>query len=179
MRLRVPGSILGALAIVAMAAGFLAVTATAASASGANHWYVATNGSNTNNACANSAHPCQTIGFALTQQAASHAGGTISVAAGTYTEQVSITPANDGVKLTGAGATTVIQPPSSGLLSDTDTDSGEPQYYVVDVAPGTTGVHLTGLSVSGLNGIPFLDADRQGLRPGLRGRLLPQRLGSD
>ena len=90
----------------------------------------------------NSAHPCQTIGFALTQQAASHAGGTISVAAGTYTEQVSITPANDGVKLTGAGATTVIQPPSSGLLSDTDTDSGEPQYYVVDVAPGTTGVHL-------------------------------------
>jgi hypothetical protein len=162
MRLRVPASILGALAIVSMAAGFLAITAPAASASGANKWFVATTGTNVNNACANRTNPCQTIGFALTQQAASHAGGTISVAAGTYTEQVSLTTANDGVKIKGAGATTVIQPPSSGLLSDTDTDSSQPQYYVVDVAPGTTGVTLTGLSVSGLNGIPALDADGAG-----------------
>ena len=81
----------------------------------------------------------------MAEQAASNTTGTINVKAGTYTEQVNITSVNDGVKIKGAGATTIIQPPASDLASDTDTDSSQPQFYVVDVAPGTTGVTLAKL----------------------------------
>jgi hypothetical protein len=156
---------LGALGVVSLMAGFLAIAAPGASAVTPNinnKWYVATTGTNVDNACTSSQHPCQTITFALAQQAASNSGGTIKVAAGTYTEQLSITSANDSVKIKGAGASTVIQPPSSGLLSDTDTDSSQPQYYVIDVAPGVTGLKLQGLSVNGLNASSFLDGDGLG-----------------
>ncbi len=165
-RLRGPTTVM-ALALVSMVAGFLAITAPAASASGPNKWYVATSGTNHNNACASATRPCATITYALAEQAASDAAGIINVAAGTYQEQVSITQANDNVKIKGAGATTVIEAPTSGLLSDTDTDSSQPQYYVIDVAPGTIGVGLSKLSVNGLpasepNGSSFLDGDGYG-----------------
>jgi hypothetical protein len=162
LRLRIPVAI-SAMAVLSMVAGFLAITAPAASGVAlTNKWYVATTGSNTGNACTTKATPCKTIGYALAEQAASAVGGTIKVAAGTYTEQVSATSANDNVTIKGAGATTVIQPPASGLLSDTDTDSTQPQFYVVDVAPGTTGFSLKGVTVDGQNGTAFLDGDGDG-----------------
>ncbi len=145
-----------------MVTGFMAITAPGASAVGTNKWYVATTGNNTGNACAVKADPCATISYALQEQAASNTGGTIHVAAGTYIEQLSVTSVNDNVTIKGAGATTVIEPPSTGLLSDTDTDSAQPQYYVIDVAPGTTGFKLKGLSVNGTNGIGFLGGDGSG-----------------
>ena len=160
MRRHIPLGV-SALAVASMVVGFLAIAAPEASAQ-TNTWYVATTGSNTCNSCANQARPCRTISYALTEQAGSVTPGTIHVAAGTYTEQVSITTLNDNVKIQGAGSSTVIQPPSAGLLSDTDTDSSNPQYYVIDVAPGAVGVKLKKLSVNGLNGIPSLDADGNG-----------------
>ena len=156
MRLRVS---IGALGAVSLMAGFLAIAAPASAQPSTNHWYVATTGNDTGNACTTKSAPCQTISRALTEQAASGVGGTISLKAGTYTQQVSITSANDGVTIKGAGASTIIQPPATGLLSDTDTDSGQPQYYVVDVAPGVTGFNLKALTVSGTNGVGFLDGD--------------------
>jgi hypothetical protein len=161
MRLRPPVA-LWALAVVSMTAGFLAITGPGASAAPTpttNNWYVATTGNNVGNACSNKHAPCQTINAALAQQVASGNSGTIHVAAGTYNEQLTLTPANDNVKIKGAGASTVIQPPSSGLLSDTDTDSAQQQFYVIDVAPGTTGLTLNRLTVSGLSANTFLDGD--------------------
>jgi len=144
-----------------LVAGAIIAVAPAASAA-TNNWYVATTGTNTGRACTNAAKPCQTITYALAEQAASGQGGTIHVAAGTYTEQVVFANADSNVKLSGAGSTTIIQPPSSGLASDTDTDSSYPQYYVIDVTPGTTNVSIKNLAVSGLNGIGFLDTDGSG-----------------
>lgn len=162
-RLRIPAGV-SALAVLSMVAGFLAITAPAASATGASaKWYVAASGTDIDNACTVKTFPCQTISHALASQAASGFGGTIKVGAGTYTEQLSITPANDNVTIKGAkGGTTVIQPPQTGLLSDTDTDSSNPEYYVIDVAPGTVRLGLSSLSVSGANGTGFLDGDGQG-----------------
>ena len=140
-----------AVAVASMVGGFLAITATSASAV-TNHWYVATTGNDTGNSCAAPTNPCLTINRALLEQGLSNTpGDVISVAAGTYVGQVNVLPANDGVQIRGAGATTIIEPPTSGLAFDSDTDSSEPQYYVVDVAPGTTGVTLKKLSVNGLN----------------------------
>ena len=153
---------LWAVAIVSMVTGFMAITAPGASAGVVNKWYVATTGSDVSNACASKTAPCQTISHALVEQALSGDPGTIKVAAGIYTEQLSVTNGNDNVKIKGAGASTVIQPPATGLLSDTDTDSSQPQYYVIDVAPGTTGFKLNSLSVNGTNGISFLDGDGHG-----------------
>jgi hypothetical protein len=162
-RLPIPVAV-SALAVVSMVAGFLAVTAPAASAAGGTaKWFVAASGTDTSNACTVKSFPCKTIGHALAEQAASGVGGIIKVGAGTYTEQLSLTPANDSVKIKGAaGGATVIQPPSTGLLSDTNTDNATPQYYVIDVAPGTSSLVLSGLTVSGANGTAFLDSDGLG-----------------
>ena len=106
----------GKAALATVATGLIAgmVTATAPAAWAAvNNWYVSPTGSNTNNACANKLHPCKTISYAASEQAASGVGGTIHVAAGTYTEQVTLTAANSNLKLVGASeATTTINPPS-------------------------------------------------------------------
>jgi hypothetical protein len=126
-----------------------------------NNWYVATTGTNVANTCQAQASPCQTISYALLQQAGLGAG-TIHVAAGTYTEQLSILVANSHVKIVGAGSTTVVQPPSSGLLSDTDTDSAQPQYYVIDVAPTAVGVKIQNLSVNGTDAIGSFDTTGNG-----------------
>ena len=97
--------------------------------------------------------------YALTEQAASHVGGTITVKAGTYTQQLNITSANDGVTIKGVGPTTVHPASRFRADSDTDTDSSQPQYTVVDVAPGVTGFNLKSLSVNGTNGVASLDSD--------------------
>ena len=89
------------------------------------------------------AAPCATISYALTQAAV---GATIFVANGVYHEQVKIT---QSVAIVGATVTSTVIRPTTVPLSDTDTDSATPQKYIVDVAPGTTGVHLKNLSIQG------------------------------
>jgi hypothetical protein len=146
-----------------MTFGFIGAAATVASASGGNNFYVAHGGTNTGNNCSNSANPCQTISWALQKQAAENVTGTIHVAPGTYVEQVTATTANSNVTIKGAGeGSTIIEPPVSGLLSDTDTDSSQPQYYVVDVQPGTTAFNIEKLTVNGLNASSFLNTDGYG-----------------
>lgn len=144
------------LAVSVLATGFgIGVAAQAAVASGGVSLYVASGGSGSS--CTSTA-PCGSIGAAL---AVATPGSTIHVGAGTYTEQDQITVSN--VKIKGAGPTkTIIQPPSSGLVSDTDTDSGNPQFYTVDVAPGTTGVTLEKLGVDDANAISFFGSDGDG-----------------
>ncbi len=152
-----------AIVVTAMTFGFIGAAATVASASSPNNFYVSTTGHNTDNNCSASSEPCLTISYALSQQAAEHVSGTIHVATGVYVEQITATTSNDNVTIKGAGeGNTVIEPPSSGLLSDTDTDGTQPQYYVVDVQPGTTGFGLQKLTVNGLNASSFLDGDGLG-----------------
>jgi len=155
-----------AVVALAMTAGVVGAAASVASANTGNtgktgnNWYVATTGNNTANNCSTKSAPCATINYALSEQAAELVSGTVHVAAGTYTQQVAATSANDGVTIKGASAaTTIIEPPASGLASDTDTDSGNPQFYIVDVGPGTTGFNVKDLSVNGLNASSFLDGD--------------------
>jgi hypothetical protein len=87
--------------------------------------------------------PCATISYALTQAGA---GATIFVANGIYPEQLTIT---QSVSIVGATVTSTVIRPTTLPLTDTDTDSATPQKYIVDVAPGTTGVHLKNLSIQG------------------------------
>jgi hypothetical protein len=159
IRLRVA---MGALGVVSMVGGFAAIAAPTSAGASTNKWWVASTGTDTGNACTTKSAPCKTITYALAEQAASHVGGTITVKAGTYTQQLNITAANDGVTIKGVGPTTVLQPPASGMTADTDTDSSQPQYAVVDVAPGVTGFNLKNLSVNGTNGVASLDGDSQG-----------------
>ncbi len=160
MRMRIPLAV-WAVAVVSLVAGFLAITPQVASAA-PNAWYVTTTGTDNNNTCANQARPCATISHALIEQGLSNSTGTIHVAAGTYNEQLSITNANDKVKLVGAGAGTIVQPPAGTLSSDMDTDSGNPQFYVISVAPATHGVKIEDLSVNGLTASSYLDSDGDG-----------------
>jgi len=131
----------------ALATGLLA--STPASATGPVTTYVATTGSNTSNSCTSAATPCQTISYALTK---TPAGGTVSVAAGTYAEQVTITK---NVSIIGAGAASTIIEPATLSLYDSDTDSAQAQYYVVDVEPGVTSATLQSLGVNGSAGSSF------------------------
>src|SRR5580692_11378459 len=140
------------LVVAGMTLGFLATAASVASAQPGSNWYVAPGGSDANNNCTVSADPCATVDHALAEQAAVNLVGTIHLAAGIYSQQVTVLPANSNVTIKGAGASsTTIQPPSSGLASDTDTDTSLPQFYVVDVEPGTTGLDLQKFTVNGLN----------------------------
>jgi parallel beta-helix repeat protein len=146
----VPGR---ALAASAIAIGLAAAMSTAASAKGVT-LYVSTTG--TGSACTLTA-PCPTITDAL---AVAKAGSTIKVAAGTYTEQVSIPSSDNGVKIVGAGSTkTIVQPPASGLVSASNPDDSFPEFYTIDVQPGTTGAKIKDLGVNGSNAIPFYDTD--------------------
>jgi parallel beta-helix repeat protein len=86
--------------------------------------------------------PCATIAYALTQAAS---GATIHVAAGSYPQQLVI---NKSVSIIGVLNMTTIDP-SSLPVADSDTDSSQPQYAIVDVTSGAS-VNLTNLSVSGL-----------------------------
>ena len=136
-------SAVAALTLVFGALGSALFTSLPASASSPSTTYVATTGNNTSNSCTSASTPCQTISYALTK---TPAGGTVSVAAGTYAEQVTITK---NVSIVGAGAASTVIEPSTLSLFDADTDSAQPQYYVVDVAPGVTSATLASLSVNG------------------------------
>ena len=105
--------------------------------------YVATTGTNTANTCTSPSRPCLTISYALTQ---TPTGGTVSVAAGTYAEQVTITK---NVTIIGAGSTKTTIEPSAVPLSDSDSDGGFPLSYIVDVAPGVKSANLLDLGVNG------------------------------
>ena len=85
--------------------------------------------------------PCATISYALTQATS---GATIKVAAGNYPQQLVI---NKSVSIVGQASGTTIEPPTLPT-ADTDTDTSEPQYAIVDVTSGAT-VNLTDLTISG------------------------------
>ncbi len=148
MRIR---SLAAVCATLAMATASLVVLSGTASAS-PSKLYVAPGGANGGNSCQSSAHPCQTIGFALSL---ANAGAKIYLAAGTYNEQITITKP---VTITGAGSGSSIIKPSAVPLSDTDTDSTYPQFYVVDVK-NTSGVTLKGVGINGSAATPTFDND--------------------
>jgi parallel beta-helix repeat protein len=122
---------------------------------GAKTLYVATSGTDTDNNCQASINPCQTINFALSL---AQSGATIKVQAGTYAEQVKIT---QPVTIEGAGATQTVIEPTVVPNKDTDTDSAEPQFYIVDVSH-TTGVNLKDLGIDGSAATASLDTDSYG-----------------
>ena len=155
-----------ALLVGGMTLGLVGAAATVASAASplTNNWYVSSPlnsppGSDTGNACTNSATPCATIGHALIEQAASTYTGTIHVAKGIYAEAVTVNSPtlpsgnNNGVTIAGASAaTTTIEPSAADISAEAaaynannanplyaDTDSSTPQFYTVEVSPGTTG----------------------------------------
>jgi hypothetical protein len=79
--------------------------------------------------------------------------------------QVTATPSDSNVTIVGAGkASTIIEAPLpvNGLNFDTDTDSTNPQYYVIDVEPGTTAFNVEKLTVNGSNAIPYFASDPYG-----------------
>jgi len=117
--------------------------------------YVAPYGTNGGNSCQSSSKPCQTISFAV---GVAKAGATIKLQAGTYHEQVAITKP---ITISGAGATQSIIAPTSEPLSDSDTDSTLPQFYIVDVK-GTSGVTLKDVGVSGSSAVTALGNDGDG-----------------
>ncbi|MFZ0666404.1 MAG: right-handed parallel beta-helix repeat-containing protein [Acidimicrobiales bacterium] len=158
-----------ALLVGAMSLGMSAtVVGAAASAASAttgtgNNWYVSTTGTNAGNNCSTKTNPCATINYALAEQAAEDVTGKVHVAAGTYQQQVAASRSNSGVTLVGAATgTTTIEPPSSGLASDTDTDGSYPQFYVIDVGPGTSNFKIKNITVNGLNAQSFYDSDGDG-----------------
>jgi len=92
---------------------------------------------------------CATAKFATIQSAVDAAlpGQTVSVCPGTYNEQVTISTSH--LTITGAGATTIIDPSGITPATVTDLDSTEPIVPIVDVTPGTTDVALEQLVVDG------------------------------
>lgn len=98
--------------------------------------------------CRLSKSPCKTINYALSQ---SQNGDTISVAKGTYNEQLDI---NQSVTIKGAASTgsnaTIIEPQSL-TTADNDTDGTDPQAVIVTAEPDNA-VNLTNLQINGTAG---------------------------
>ncbi len=136
-----------AVIVSAVIGGSLAATAQVASATPLT-LYVSTSGTNTANNCRTALNPCKTISYALTQAAGFEV---IKVQAGTYPEQVTIT--DPSVTIIGAGKTKTIIQPTTLTTSDTDSDSTQVQYPIVDVK--STGVNLTNLGVDGSQASSF------------------------
>jgi hypothetical protein len=155
-----------ALASSLLGAGTVALSGAASarhSSGGANNYFVAPTGIDTSNTCANHSFPCQTITHALAEQGLVGNGGTIHLARGTYTTQVTIGALNSSVTIVGASAKkTIIQPPASGLSGVTDPNSANPVHAVVEVTGGANSVNLQKLTVNGTNGVGSLDTDGQG-----------------
>ncbi len=129
-------TIAGALASVAVLA-----TQDVASATGSGGTlYVANTGTDAGT-CRLSTHPCATIAYALTQVTTD---STIDVGPGSYPQQLVI---NTSVSIVGTGGTVVINP-SSLPTSDTDTDSSNAQYAIVDITSGAD-VTLRNLLING------------------------------
>ncbi len=134
----------GLVSIGVIAAGVALVAPATAGASGGNKLYVATTGSDTSNTCTVATSPCLTIGHALSEAAS---GSKIEVAAGNYPEQLVI---NKSVKIIGSAnkSNPTVVEPLSLPTSDTDTDSSQLQYAIVDVTSGAR-VKLTNLIING------------------------------
>jgi parallel beta-helix repeat protein len=126
-------------AIGVIAAGAVLVAPAVAGAQGGKLFVNASTGSDSN-PCTK-ALPCATIGHALSQAAS---GATIKVAAGNYPEQLVI---NKNVSITGVVNQTIIDP-SMLPVADSDTDSSQLQYAIVDATSGAT-VNLTNLTIDG------------------------------
>jgi parallel beta-helix repeat protein len=122
-----------------IAAGAVLVAPAVAGASGSKLFVNASTGADVGT-CGRLA-PCATISYALTK---APSGATIKVAAGTYPEQLVI---DKNVSIVGVVNQTVIEP-SVVPLADSDTDSSQPQYAIVDATSGAT-VNLTNLTVDG------------------------------
>jgi hypothetical protein len=92
---------------------------------------------------------CSTAAYSAIQSAvtAAQPGATVYVCAGTYAEQVTISTAR--LTLTGAGATSVIDPTTSSPSTVSDSDTLTPIVPIVDVTPGTAGVKVSNLLVDG------------------------------
>ncbi len=128
-----------------IAAGVVALVAMApatAGAMGGNVLYVNTAGTDAG-ACT-FADPCATITHALSLAVN---GSKIHVASGTYDEQLVI---NKSVSIVGSASKSnpTILDPSSLPMSDSDTDSPQAQYAIVDVTSGAK-VKLTRLTING------------------------------
>lgn len=120
-------------------AGCIAISSEAATL------YVATGGSNVGT-CQVSGSPCLTISYALSQAAVS--GDSISVAAGTYTEEVTI---NKSVVVNGAGmASTIIKAPLT-LTTNPAVPGGSPaqQTTIVFVTGASTVATMQNLQIQG------------------------------
>ncbi len=128
--------------VVGAGLAFLAPVTTAGATSGGTLFVNATSGHDTGT-CRLSNHPCQTIAYALTQATDN---STIEASAGNYPQQLVIT---SNVTITGptTGSPAVINP-SSLPVSDTDTDSSQTQFAIVDVKSSAS-VKLKHLTVDG------------------------------
>jgi hypothetical protein len=144
-----------AAAMVVSTVALSAVLLTGTAGASAKTLYVSTSGSNGGNSCQQSAHPCQTITYALS---VSVSGGIIKLLGGTYNEQVTITKP---ITIEGAGDTQSIIKPSAVPEFDSDTDSTQPQFYVVDVK-NVSGVTLEDLGINGSAATPTLDTNGHG-----------------
>ncbi len=131
-------TIAGALASVAVLA-----TQDVAGATGSGGTLYVTNTGTDTGTCRLSTHPCATIAYALTEATAD---STIDVGPGSYAEQLVI---NTSVSIVGSGGTVVVDP-SSLPTSDTDTDSSNAQYAIVDITSGAD-VTLKNLVINGAN----------------------------
>lgn len=143
----------------------MATAATQAVAAGGLYVNSSTGSDAGNTSCLRT-QPCKTITHALSVAAG---GSTINVAAGTYPEQVVISPSlpsGGHVTIKGAGPTsTVIDPTATASsplpVSGADTDSSYPQYADVQVEPGTNGFALENLEVNGSGAVPMITGCEQ------------------
>ncbi len=122
------------------------------------NYYLSPSGSNSNT-CLVAAHPCRTIARAIAEATVVGRGGTIHLAKGTYTGQVTVASTRlDNLTIEGAGAAdTTIRPPTTPTLTDIDTDSTSMETYDVDVH-GVRGFTLEDLTVNGTNAINSFDS---------------------
>jgi hypothetical protein len=141
------------LAVSGLAAVGVSEGAAQAGPSGGLNFYVSPTGSNADNPCTSAKLPCQTISDAVAEQGNVSHGGIIHVAAGTYTDDVTLGPSNSSVTIEGVSSKrTIIQPPSSGLSSTPDPNGGSPLFSVIKVDGGASNVTLDNFSVNGASG---------------------------
>ncbi len=106
--------------------------------------YIATGGSDSGNTCADAASPCQTIAHTLEEAAA---GDTLNVAAGTYTETMTITKR---ITIRGEGAeNTIIQ---------AHEEPGQADGRVINVRPASQMVIIEGVTIRHGNATGFSDS---------------------